>query len=126
MSALAWRFLLLLPSLVLALPPCWCCMVAAPLKQDAPAQPQKTCCHSQRPDSPKPPSERSPFPKSCCPPSLSTTAPSVKSYQPESMVPVAPPDSDVGSPTPAITPEVARHFSFDSPPLQLLHCVWLC
>ncbi len=133
MASFLVRFLTLVGSLLLALPPGWCCM----LWPQAPAQETRTaasqtrpCCGQCEPEGKPPapsPGKPAPLPAGKCPcHDRDTTSPDApKGVGPHLLAPatplvVGPPPCWAGS---------GRHVdppAFVSNPLRLLNCVWLC
>jgi hypothetical protein len=126
------RSLVALVSLLLALPPGWCCGAPLPGERDALAPTRHSCCPVSRNASPaeKPAHPRKQAPADrggcACPDRASATADGAKS------VPV-----EMGLPLTAARPLAIPVFpgaggaasagqEVPSPTPHLLHCVWLC
>jgi hypothetical protein len=113
-------------TLLLALPPGWCCLLPR-FGATAPSPKAKRHCCSEGPaprrDCPAHDRGNDPLAPSCC----CQTDPALPPG------PEATPADLAATPLPgvAVAPvplggELAQDFNFSPPPLQLLHCVWLC
>ncbi len=139
MATLA-RSLALLSSLLLALPPGWCCSVGlaacgekpplAEKQENAPPSHKGCCCCPEALQTE--PAESAPAPKpnkpvtSCCCEKQPTALPDTGWHLPDwdvspPAIPVARLSVVRGVPGPT-----GRVFVASSPPLYVLHCVWLC
>src|SRR5262245_17180629 len=126
------RALVTLVSLLLALPPGWCCAEALPNRGEDLTPARRSCCHTQTkatagqlPAQPhkQAPSQRRGCP---CPDGSSATVRGVKTSPVEVGLPLTPPPPRAF----AVLNEAGRTASAGrsifSPSPQLLHCVWLC
>jgi hypothetical protein len=139
MGVFLLRTVVLTCSLLLALPPGFCCFVGArdccsPKQQtkEIPAQPlHGNCCHEETPSqapakSPSLPKPSQPGKTICCQ-EVPADRPAVERHLPDltatvaALVPVAGP-TVLGF----VTEAAGQGFAFDSAPLHVLHCVWLC
>jgi hypothetical protein len=126
------RALVTLVSLLLALPPGWCCAEPLPNRGKDQTPARRSCCHTQTqapagqlpgPSHKQAPAER----RGCsCPDRNSATVRGVKTSPVEVSLPLTPtPPRAV-----AVLNEAGRTApagrSTSSPSPQLLHCVWLC
>jgi hypothetical protein len=117
------RFLTLICSLILVLPPGWCCLVPVRSAEGATARRCCGCPHCRRPDpAPKPapvkPHECPCFDRQFTPPTGPQTLPAGAAM----MAPLPP-----FEPAPAESLRLDRaavHLA--DPPLHLTHCTWLC
>ena len=125
------RSLVALVSLLLALPPGWCC-AALPGEREATAPALHSCCHVNT----KTPAGRAPAhlhqrPPAECPGCACPDRDSAAANRPQTGPVQLTLPLNV-APTPAVpvfnesgpTASAGRHVS--SPPPQLLHCIWLC
>jgi hypothetical protein len=124
------RFLFCLTAVLLACPPGWCCILprlhtAKAASTPAP-EPVHSCCHPQPPPAePDSDSDKAPVAVCNCPREEATPPESsVATPDPDAAVLVPPPASETASVS-AHAVETAQPHSL-SPPLQLLHCIWLC
>jgi hypothetical protein len=127
-----FRVLALVCGLVLALPPGWCCLLAAPKAPVRAAAPTCDgcccCCRVAHPPADPPAPPRGPFAKGCCCADRNATKPA----GPEMIAPCPAPDLLAVPPAAAPAPAhlgpvlVADRPDLHSPPANLLHCVWLC
>lgn len=122
------RLLVLSCSLLLALPPGWCCIFAFSTTRNENAKTApccRSCCHQANPTTPTP-KPVPPKPTRCPCDDRQTTAPeSAKTIHGDLFALAVLPVLDL-APT-ALTvavPLVASFFVSSSP--QLLHCIWLC
>jgi hypothetical protein len=128
MRLFAARLLMLSCSLLLALPPGWCCIFAlGTIRNDAakPAPCCRSCCHQSKPTMPTPQPEPHKPGRCPCDDRQTTVPDSVKALHGGLAVLVALPALD---PAPlGLTVAVSDRFSLPiSASPQLLHCVWLC
>jgi hypothetical protein len=126
------RALTVLVSLLLALPPGWCCLTPGPRGGEAPAQEPCSCCHAGRKAPPgrapahcpgRAPAQR----RGCVCPDLASAMPEqTRSLHTAPALPVdaAPLAAGSMSDKPLATAPVGQHVP--APPRQLLHCLWLC
>jgi hypothetical protein len=126
------RALVILVSLLLALPPGWCCTEALPNRGEDPTPARRSCCHTQAKapagQLPAQPHKQAPAERRgcACPDRNSATVRGVKISPVEVGLPLTPiPPRAV-----AVLNEAGRTASAgrstSSPSPQLLHCVWLC
>jgi hypothetical protein len=128
------RPLVLAFCVLLALPPGWCCVLpvcTARGTERAPSEERHDCCKHcpHREDRAKPPVPMAPAPEPCalcCQPSLDRLPPaSPEKVQPDLSLPTP------LLPMPVLIAEVSGvvadvSLPDPSPPLNVLHCVWLC
>jgi hypothetical protein len=134
MRALTCRTLVIVAASLLTLPAGWCCMLPAPTAaQGAPADACKSCCGGcplSKPNCPAPAKgkdRRPPFPfVSCC--YLRTGVPPVRSlaHLVTLAILASGPDFIAASAALPNWEEVDGRRPGPSPPLHVLHCVWLC
>jgi hypothetical protein len=132
MRAVVCRGLTVLAASLFALPAGWCCMLPSP--RLATARPCKSCCGScpvQRQSWPAPEQGKHPCPGfpfvSCC--YLATGALPVRTVAQATKLSLTPTASSAGEVRAPAAP--AQHLAHavhhgPSPPLYILHCVWLC
>ncbi len=126
------RALLVAASLLLALPPGWCCVAPSAPAGPAQAPARHACCHGGR----KAPASRTSIPT---PRPAPLGGPSCPCFDRAPAKPARPGIDTTDSslpPAPALTPAlpIANAVGGTAPPsrrapspsLQLLHCVWLC
>jgi hypothetical protein len=133
MRSLVLRTLLTACCIVLALPAGWCCYVSPRRLDEGKELPTTThagcrdlCGCQDREQPPPPPSEPS-FPWECC------------CYELNGLLPPAPERADCDLSLPVLLPVAATGTCWEmsrpaldlslpvpSPPLHVLHCVWLC
>jgi hypothetical protein len=126
------RLVLALASVLLALPPGWCCVAPSPHPGPAPGRAPRSCCHGRRQAPAKRTPTHTPLPvpvngSSCC---CFDRAPA-KPARPGNAHPerALPPSPALAPALPLVNAEgatVPPGLHVPSPPLQLLHCVWLC
>jgi len=129
MSSLPRRPLALAFTLLLALPPGWCCLVpppAAPRAQAPPCEPAcPSCCCDAPGETPhEAPPPRQPCPYCWCADSGSAVPPSQLTFTPDLPPADLLPLTDDG----CVRAEHPAPWSLTTlpPPTHLLHCVWLC
>jgi hypothetical protein len=134
MRAVVFRSLAVLAAVLFALPAGWCCMLPSPRAQAAAAECCASCCASCRVPrrtcaTPEPPKQPRPtFPcATCC--YLATGALPVRTVAHAPKLRPAPTASiaaGVRAPSPQRRAAFALVPHGPSPPLNILHCVWLC
>jgi hypothetical protein len=124
------RLLALIAAASLALPPGWCCGLIQPRtpKSKSEPRPHRCCAHVPRPakQDPKPaPCPPVPRPAFCC--RLDIPLPGKPQLRPDISYAAEPVSVAAAYPT-VERPALADGLDFigPSPPLQILHCVWLC
>lgn len=124
------RSLVLCNALLLALPQGWCCLIplATACPDETPVEAAE-CCHcsngvKHEPSTPTPKPAK-PLKACCCQPD-SLAGPNAEKFHFDLGM-VAPVDATVSDLALPNNPgQVAHGFHLLSPPLNLLHCVWLC
>jgi len=130
MSIWIGRILTLIAATSLALPPGWCCGPVQPRTPTSKSEPRprRCCAHAPKPAKPDPkPASCPPVPRPafCC--RLDTSLPAKPQVRPNTSgvaEPVAPVRTCPTSENPTLMDGLG--FTGPSPPLQILHCVWLC
>ncbi len=133
MNKWAFRILVHLVSVLIVMPFGWCCWLPTAAAEQPKAPMENCCCsHAKPAKSPAPakPAEEKPETPSCCcelaPVAVLTDVPDGTDLKPVVVLAVLPTSIDEISLDACVGWLTAPFLHLNSPPLHLLHCVWLC